>query len=50
MPVCIYFCFIDYTKFIYCGDHKKLRKTLKEIGVPDILPSSWETYMHVKKQ
>ena len=35
MPVCIYFCFIDYTKFIDCGDHKKLWKTLKETGVPD---------------
>ena len=31
----IYFCFIDYTKAFNCVDHNKLRKILKEIGIPD---------------
>ena len=31
----IYFCFIDYAKAFDCVDHKKLWKTLKEMGVPD---------------
>ena len=33
----IYFCFIDYVKTFDCGDHNKLWKTLKEIGIPDHL-------------
>ena len=33
----IYFCFIDYTKAFYCVDHNKLRKILKETGIPDHL-------------
>ena len=33
----IYFCFIDYTKAFDCVDHKKLWKTLKEMGIPDHL-------------
>ena len=30
-----YFCFIDYAKV--CVDHNKLRKILKEMGIPDHL-------------
>ena len=41
----IYFCFIDYTKAFDCVDHNKLWKILKEIGISDILPVSWETCM-----
>ena len=33
----IYFCFIDYAKAFDCVDHSKLRKVLKEIGIPDHL-------------
>ena len=32
-----YFCFIDYTKAFDCGDHKKLWKILKDMGIPDHL-------------
>ena len=31
-------------------DHNKLWKILKELGIPDHLPASWETCMQVKKQ
>ena len=31
----IYFCFIDYAKVFDCVDHRKLRKILKEMGIPD---------------
>ena len=31
----IYFCFIDYTKALYCVDHNKLWEILKEMGIPD---------------
>ena len=31
----IYFCFIDYSKFFDCVDHKKLGKILKEMGIAD---------------
>ena len=41
----IYFCFIDYAKDFDCVDHNKLWKILKEMGIPDHLPASWETYM-----
>ena len=30
----IYFCFIDYAKAFDCVDHNKLRKILKETGIP----------------
>ena len=30
----IYFCFIDYTKAFDCVNHNKLRKILKEMGIP----------------
>ena len=31
-------------------DHHKLWKILKEIGIPAILPASWEICMQVKRQ
>ena len=31
----IYFFFIDYDKAFDCVDHSKLRKILKEMGIPD---------------
>ena len=33
----IYFCFTDYAKAFDSMDHKKLWKTLQELGVPDHL-------------
>ena len=33
----IYFCFIDYAKVFDCVDHNKLRKILKEMGIPENL-------------
>ena len=33
----IYFCFIDHAKAFDFVDHNKLRKILKEIGLPDHL-------------
>ena len=33
-----------------CVDHNKLWKILKEMGIPDHLPASWEICMQVKKQ
>ena len=33
----IYFCFIDYAEAFDCVDHNKLRKILKEMGIPDHL-------------
>ena len=46
----IYFCLIDYAKAFDCGDHNKLWKILKEIGIPDSWPASWEICMQVRKQ
>ena len=46
----IYFCFSDYTKALDCVDHNKLWTVLKEMGLPDHLAASWETFMQVKKQ
>ena len=45
-----YFCFIDHAKVIDCVDHNKLWKILKEMGIPDHFPTSWEICMQVKKQ
>ena len=45
----IYFCFIDYAKAFDCVDHSKLWRILKEMGIPDPRPASWETYMQVRK-
>ena len=33
----IYFCFIDYAKAFDYGDHNKLWKIVKEMGIPDHL-------------
>ena len=33
----IYVCFIDYAKVFDCGDHNKLWKILKDMGIPDHL-------------
>ena len=33
----IYFCFIDYAKAFGYGDHNKLWKIVKEMGIPDHL-------------
>ena len=30
-------CFIDYAKAVDCVRHNKLRKILKEMGIPDLL-------------
>ena len=46
----IYFCVIDYAKAFDYVDHNKLWKILKEMGIPDHPPASWETYMQVRKQ
>ena len=46
----IYFCFIDYAEAFNCVDHNKLWKILNEMGIPDHLISSWETYVQVRKQ
>ena len=46
----IYFGFIDYAKAFDCVDHNKLWKILKETGIPDHLPASWEICMQVRKQ
>ena len=45
-----YFCFIDYAKAFDCVDHNQLWKILQEMGTPDHLACSWETYMQVRKQ
>ena len=45
-----YFCFIDYAKAFDSVDHNKLWKILKEMGITDTLPASWEICMQVKKQ
>ena len=46
----IYFCLIGYAKAFDCVDHSKLRKNLKEMGVPDYLTCLLETCMQDKKQ
>ena len=33
----VYFCFIDYAKAFDCVDQNKLRKIMKEMGIPDHL-------------
>ena len=39
VPENIYFCFTEYTKAFDCVDHSKLRKILKEVGIPpDLAP------------
>ena len=46
----IYFCFIDYAKAFDCVDHNKLWKILREMGISDHFPASWEICMQVKRQ
>ena len=46
----IYFCFTDYAKVFDCVDHNKLWEILKEMGIPDTWPASWEVCMQVRKQ
>ena len=46
----IYFCLIDYAKAFDCVDHNQRWKILKEMGIPDHRPASWETCMQVRKQ
>ena len=43
-------CFIEYTKAFDCMNHNKLWNILKELGIPDPWPASWEICMHIKKQ
>ena len=45
----IYFCFLDYAKAFDSVDHNKL-EILKEMGIPDHWPASWEICMQVRKQ
>ena len=45
----IYFCFIDYAITFDYVNHNKLWKILKEMGIPDLLTTSWEIGMEVKK-
>ena len=42
-------CFIDYAKAFDCAVHNKLWRILQEMGIPDHLTCSWETYMQVRK-
>ena len=46
----LYFYVIDYAKAFDCVDHNKLWKILQDMGIPDHLLISWETYMQVRKQ
>ena len=46
----MYICFIDYAKAFDCVDHNKLWKILKEMGIPDTWPASWEICMQIRKQ
>ena len=46
----IYSCFNDYIKAFDCVDHNKLWKILKRWEYQTTWPTSWETYMQVRKQ
>ena len=46
----IYFCFIDYAKDFDCVDHNKLGKFWKRCEYQTTWPTSWETYIQVRKQ
>ena len=47
----IYFWFIDYVKAFDCVDHNKLRKILKEMGIPDHLTCLLRNLcMQIRKQ
>ena len=42
----IYFCFIGYAKAFDCGDHNKLWKILKKMGIPDYLTDRKSTRLN----
>ena len=42
--------FIDYAKAFDCVDHNKLWTILKEMGISDHWPATWEICMQVRKQ
>ena len=44
------FCFVDYAKAFDCVDHNKLWNILKEMEIPDHLPTAWENCVQDKKQ
>ena len=46
----IYFCFVEYAKAFDCVDQNTLWKILKQLGLPDTWPASWEICMQVRKQ
>ena len=46
----ICFFFIVYVKAFDCVNHNKLWKILKEMGIPETWPASWETCMQARKQ
>ena len=46
----IYFCFTDYAKVFDCVDDNKLRKILKEMGIPDHLTCLLRNLYAVRKQ
>ena len=41
---------LDHTKAFDCVDHNKLWNILNDMGIPDHITSSWETWMQDKKQ
>ena len=46
----IYFCFIDYAEAFDCVDHNKPWKIPEEMEMLDYLPTSYKTFMLVRKQ
>ena len=46
----ICFCFIDYAKAFDCVDHNELGRFWERWEYQTTWPSSWEIYMHVRKQ
>ena len=44
------FCFIDYAKAFDCVDHNKLRKILREMGIPDHMTCLLRKLLQVRKQ
>ena len=45
-----YFCFIDYAKAFDSVDHNKLRKILREMGIPDHMTCLLRNLLQVRKQ
>ena len=46
----IYYCFIDYAKAFDCGDHNRLWKILKEMGIPEHHACLLRNIYKLKKQ